>query len=155
MLKALLSALGKSRQADTTDPRFPKDWCVFALLYCCVWSDGVLKPEEEAEVDALLTRCRSFIPLSPENVDVYVQQFKEQLAGLNSVYSLVDLACEKLPREPGLAEAIYAHCLDLVLSDRRVIDVEEEFLAHVADALALKQQARDEITQVLRWKHGY
>ncbi len=98
MLKSLMSALGRPQQVVAGDPRFPKEWSVFALLYCCVWSDGRVQVEEEAEVDALLTRARSLMPIAPDMVATYISQFEEHLSGVNSVYGLADLACEKLPR---------------------------------------------------------
>lgn len=138
---------------DLTDPRFPKAWCVLALLYTCVWADGEVAEEEDIEVDALLTRARTFVPVTQEQVETYISDLEEQMKGANSVYGLADFAIEHLPAQPGLALSIFSHCADLIHADRIVQRSEQEFLNHIASALRLSDQDRQDVMEVMSWKH--
>lgn len=138
----------------TQDPRFPKSWCIFALLVCAAESDALVTEEEEIEVDALLLRARSLLSLSPTEVETFLASYREILKGANSVSPLALLACEKLVREPSLAESVYAHCVDLTLADRTLSFDERTFLAEVALNLGLSDKIASDIVRVLTWKNA-
>lgn len=148
---------GRSAQRATapSDPRFPKAWCCFALFYAAAYADGVVQQEEEDEIDALLSRTRSFQAVSDLMVEEYVRQCRDVIGQANSVFALVDHACAMLPSEPGLAHAVYAHCVDIVSADRKVIEEEREFLDHLGGALGLSRAIQLEVQHVMRWKNAY
>ncbi len=139
---------------EVTHPRYTRDWCLYALLYCSAWSDGVLRPEEEDEVNALLHRSVTLLGITDPINEQYLDEFDAILQGKNSVFELADLACQYLPPDPGLSESVYTHCADIVFSDRKVIDEELEFLKHVAKAMDLPRKTVDDILTVLAWKHA-
>ena len=137
------------------DPRFPKECCVLALLVAAAHADGDVAPEEEIEIDALLVRARSMIAMSPEQVDRCVTECRDIMRGQNSVSSLVTHACRQLPVEDGLGEAVFAHCVDIALADRKLLLVEREFLDDMAEALHLPKALTDKIVTVMSWKNAF
>jgi uncharacterized tellurite resistance protein B-like protein len=153
LMQRLIGTDQAGQPTDLTDPRFPKAWCVLALLYTCVWADGEVQEEEDIEVDALLTRARTFVPVTQEQVEDYIADLDEQMKGANSVYGLADFAIEHLPIQPGLALSLFAHCADLIHADRVVQRSEQEFLNHIGAALRLSDQDRQDVMDVMSWKH--
>ena len=136
-------------------PDRPPHWCVFALLYSCVFADGQVRPEEEMELDALLTRAKSLIPIGPEEVEVLIADFKQVLGVSNHVYPLVDEALQFLPREPALVTATFIHCADMMFADRRIHDDEMDLLIYMRDKLEIGEAQFDEIWDVMEVKHAY
>jgi len=131
-----------------------KEWCVLALLYAAARSDAdTLAPEEEVTLAALAMRTPTLFKLSPELYNTYLADYRELLRGRNSVSALVEAACASLPRQDGLAEAIFAQCADMVMADREVVSLEDEFLRDLATELRLSGSKTREIMQVMRWKN--
>lgn len=138
-----------------------KAWCVLALLYAAARSDpradkgSDMRAEEEIAIDSLAMRSRTLFGLSQEEIDRCMDEYRAMLEGRNSVSSLVEAACESLPSEEGLAEAVFAQCADIVMADRDVDAFERDFLTELAGLLRLSQAKRRDILQVMLWKNEF
>lgn len=134
-----------------------KAWSVLALLYAAARSDAAsdsdMRAEEEVTIDSLTIRTRSLFGASQETIDAFMDEYREILKGRNSVRPLIEAACARLPREEGLAEAIFAQCADVVMADREVVGIEDEFLRELADELRLAPGRRRDIVEVMLWKN--
>jgi hypothetical protein len=151
----LYNATGRALPEAPPDPRHPKDWCVLALLVAACYADNVIAAEEEIEIDALSARARSLFRMTQETMDAYIKDYNSILHDKNSVFALVELACQKLPVEEGLPEAVFSHCVDIALSDRKLVRDEQEFLDALGDGLGLAPALRQEVMTVMRWKNAF
>ncbi len=134
-----------------------KAWAVLALLYAAARSDAAtdsdMRAEEEVTIDSLTIRTHTLFGISQETVSAFMGEYREILRGRNSVSPLIEAACTRLPREEGLAEAIFAQCADVVMADREVVGIEDEFLRELADELRLSPGRRRDIVEVMLWKN--
>lgn len=130
------------------------DWTVgeafMALHLSAVSADGRLSEEEHAELFTLARRSRV--------LKTYTQ---DQLAQVNQIVSqrlnersegLVE-ACESLPHDMRLT--VFAHCVDLVLSDGELHEKEAEFLNKITAYLGLDRENAERIQQVLLIKNRF
>ena len=134
-----------------------KEWCVLALLYAAARSDAAtdaaVTAEEEVTLDSLASRTRTLFGISQERLDAYLADHRALLKGRNSVSVLVEAACDSLPNEDGLAEAIFIQCVDMVMADRQVVGLEDEFLRDLASRLRISGARLRDIMEVMRWKN--
>ncbi len=130
------------------------DWTIgeafMALHLSAVSVDGRLSEEEHAELFALAKRSR-----------VLKSYTQDQLAQVNTIVSqrlsersegLVE-ACESLPHDMRLT--VFAHCVDLVLSDGELHEKEAEFLNQITAYLGLDRENAERIQQVLLIKNRF
>jgi uncharacterized tellurite resistance protein B-like protein len=110
------------------------DWTIpqafLCLLLSAAVSDGHLAPEEMAEIQCLSVRSRTFKPLgaaglAAANAEV-AKRLKERPRGLQE-------ACEALPSD--LRLPIFAHCVEIVLADGELLQLEIEFLNRITGYL--------------------
>jgi uncharacterized tellurite resistance protein B-like protein len=108
------------------------DWTIPQAFLCLLLSaavaDGVLAPEEMAEIQSLSIRSRSLKSLGPAglvraNAEVS-QRLKDRPRGLQE-------ACEALPMD--LRLPVFAHCVEIVLADGELLQPEVEFLNRITE----------------------
>ncbi|MEQ9507194.1 MAG: hypothetical protein RLO80_13105 [Hyphomonas sp.] len=153
-------AFSRERAARTPgeairNPDYPVDWCVAALLYCSVYADNAAAYEEELEFDALLTRARSFESIHPDFVSRYIANFTDILKDHDTVLPLADIALQNMPADPEISAAVFAQCADVMFADSKLVENELAFLDHLAAGLNLPEDTKEEILQVIKWKHAY
>ncbi len=144
-LEKLAADFGKNRNTD---------WSVgeafLCLLLCAVSADGVFAREEQEEVKALMMRSRALKSLTPNQLAqanaVIAKRLAERKNGL-------DEACSALPVDMRLP--VFAHCVDLILSDGNLVTTEADFLNRITSLLELQADEAKRVMEVLLIKNRF
>lgn len=144
-LEKLAADFGKNRQTDWTPAE-----AFMCLILSAVSVDGVFAREEQEEVKALLLRSRALNSMDQNQLAranaVIQKRLAERKNGL-------DEACAALPLEMRLPA--FAHCIDIILSDGNLAQVEADFLNHITGQLELKVEEAKLVMEVLLIKNRY
>lgn len=130
------------------------DWTIgeafMALHLSAVSADGRLSEEEHAELFALAKRSRVLKSMTQDQLaqtnNVVNQRLTERPDGLQE-------ACESLPHDMRLT--VFAHCVDLVLSDGELHSAEADYLNKITAFLGLERSEAERIQQVLLIKNRF
>src|SRR5262249_22726093 len=121
-LEKLASDFGKGRNSDWTVGE-----AFLCLLLCAVSADGIMAREEQEEVRALLMRSRALKSLNQNQLAaanaVIQKRIQERKDGLEE-------ACVALPSDMRLP--VFAHCVDIILSDGNLAPVEADYLNRIS-----------------------
>ena len=130
------------------------DWTVAEAFLCLLLSavsvDGVFSREEQEEVKALLMRSRALKSLN-----------QSQLAQINAIIQKrlaerkngLDEACGALPSDMRLP--VFAHCVDIILSDGNLHPVEADFLNRITAMMELPADDAKRVMEVLLIKNKF
>lgn len=130
------------------------DWSVPEAFLCLLISagaaDGAVSGEEQAEIHALAGRSRALKSLS-----------QAQLASVNAAVSErlktrpdgLREACESLPADMRLP--VFAHCVDIILSDGALLTVEADFLNRITSFMGLEIADSKRVLEVLLVKNRF
>lgn len=144
-LEKLAADFGKSRNTDWTVTE-----AFLCLLLTAVSVDGVFAREEQEEVKALLSRSRALKSMSQSQLaqaNVVIQKrLAERKNGL-------DEACAAVPGDMRLS--VFAHCVDIVLSDGSLVQVEADYLNRISTLLELKPEEAKRIMEVMLIKNRF
>jgi uncharacterized tellurite resistance protein B-like protein len=130
------------------------DWTIpeafLGILLAAAYSDGSLSPEEVNEVRSLAQRTRTLKALSPNelaaaNANVE-KRLKDRPDGLKQ-------ACETLPADMCLP--VFAHCVDIILSDGELLKPEADFLQSLVPMLDIDPNNARRVMEVLLLKNQY
>ncbi len=120
------------------------------LLISAAAADGLLANEETLEIHVLARRSRVLKQLDQSKLAAVNETVRQRLAknpgGLQE-------ACDSLPGDMRLS--VYAHCVDIILSDSEFRPVEEEFLKKLVTMLGLQASEAAVIMQALLIKNRY
>jgi len=130
------------------------DWTIPEAFLCLLLSaasaDGVVAAEEQAEILALARRSRALKTVSAPQLATanatVTQRLKERPAGLQE-------ACESLPADMRLP--VFAHCVDIVLADGALQQIEAEFLNKIVGFLALEAAESKRVMEVMLVKNRF
>jgi len=144
-LEKLAADFGVSRNTDWTVGE-----AFLCLLLCAVSVDGVFAREEQEEVKALILRARTLKTLDQSQLAkanaVIQKRLAERKDGLEE-------ACTTLPSDMRLS--IFAHCVDIVLSDGNLAAVEAEYLNRITTMLELRPDDARSVMEVLLIKNRF
>jgi len=130
------------------------DWTVgeafLCLLLSSVSADGVFAREEQEEVKALITRSRALKSMNQTQLAqanaVIQKRLAERKNGLEE-------ACTALPTDMRLP--VFAHCVDIILSDGALVQVEADFLNRISAMLELKPEEAKRVMEVMLIKNRF
>lgn len=144
-LEKLAADFGKNRNSDWTVAE-----SFLCLLLCAVSVDGVFAREEQEEVKALLLRSRALKTLNQSQLAqanaVIQKRLAERKNGLEE-------ACSSLPTNMRLP--IFAHCVDIILSDGNLVALEADFLNQITTFLELGPDEAKRVMEVLLIKNRF
>jgi uncharacterized tellurite resistance protein B-like protein len=144
-LEKLAADFGKSRATD---------WSVgeafLCLLLCAVSVDGVFAREEQEEVKALLLRSRALKTLNQNQLAAANAVIQKRLAERKNG---LDEACSALPSDMRLP--VFAHCVDIILSDGNLAPVEADYLNRITSLLELQADDAKRVMEVLLIKNRF
>jgi uncharacterized tellurite resistance protein B-like protein len=130
------------------------DWTIGEAFLCLILSaigvDGRVTAEEQNELMALSTRSRALKSMNPQ-----------QLAQANQVVSHriqtrpngLEEACQSLPTDMRLT--VFAHCVDIILADGELHQVEADYLNKITTFLGLDRADAERVQQVLLIKNRF
>ncbi|HBB54881.1 MAG TPA: hypothetical protein DCZ49_01690 [Hyphomonadaceae bacterium] len=131
-----------------------KDWSLPEAFMCVILAaataDGVVTLEENYEIQALARRSRTLKMLNPNQLAQTNNVVNERL---RTRPSALQEACAALPNETRLP--IFAHCVDIVLADGELLDVEARFLDRVRELLQINEGDAIAIREVMMMKNQY
>lgn len=130
------------------------DWSVaeafLALILSAASADGNVSREEQAEIQALAYRSRALKSMTPAqlaNVNAVVgERLKTRSEGLRE-------ACESLPTDMRLP--VFAHCVDIILSDGALLPVEADFLNRITSFMGIDMADGKRVLEVLLVKNRF
>jgi uncharacterized tellurite resistance protein B-like protein len=129
-------------------------WSIPEAFLCVLYSatavDGDFDPKEIDTIKNVVSRSRAMTALTPHALAKADETVNERL---QSRPSALKEACETLPADMCLP--VFAHCVDLVLSDGQLLKTEAEFLTDLARMLDLKPDDARRVTEVLMLKAQY
>lgn len=144
-LEKLAAEFGQNRNTDWTVGE-----AFLCLLLCAVSVDGMFAREEQEEVKALMLRSRTLKTLSQSQLakanGVIQKRLAERKSGL-------DEACKTLPSDMRLS--IFAHCVDIVLSDGNLAAAEADYLNRITTMLELRSDDARRVMEVLLIKNRF
>jgi uncharacterized tellurite resistance protein B-like protein len=130
------------------------DWSVPEAFLCLILSaasvDGTVSLEEQGEIYALARRSRALKSvnanqLAAANASV-TQRLKARPNGLQE-------ACESLPMDMRLP--VFAHCVDIILSDGALLPIEADFLNRIIAYLGIEATDGKRVMEVLLVKNRF
>jgi len=144
-LEKLAADFGKSRNTDWTVGE-----AFLCLLLTAVSVDGVFAREEQEEVKALLMRSRALKSMNQSQLAqanaVIQKRLAERKNGLEE-------ACTALPGDMRLP--VFAHCVDIILSDGNLAPVEADYLNRITSMLDLPADDAKRVMEVLLIKNRF
>jgi uncharacterized tellurite resistance protein B-like protein len=144
-LEKLAAEFGQNRNTDWTVGE-----AYLCLLLCAVSVDGVFAREEQEEVKALLLRSRTLKTLKQNQLAqanaIIQKRLAERKNGLEE-------ACKALPSDMRLC--VFAHCVDIILSDGNLAAVEADFLNRITTMLDLPPDDAKRVMEILLIKNRF
>jgi uncharacterized tellurite resistance protein B-like protein len=120
------------------------------LLFSAAMADGTFTGPEGEVIKQAVSRSRAMAALSPQdlaNANNAVNQRLQQ--NPNSL----DEACQTLPAEMCLP--VFAHCVDIILSDGQLLKSEADFLQNLTAKLDIEADNAKRVMEVLLMKAQY
>jgi hypothetical protein len=121
------------------------------IMIAAAEADGHVEPEEEAEILTRVRRARTLRYLKPEDLVAAEGNARQYFA--ERPQTALDEACQTLPAE--LCLPVFAHCVDIMLSDGELVDVEARWLEDLVPKLDIDQDSAKRILEVLLLKAKY
>jgi uncharacterized tellurite resistance protein B-like protein len=144
-LEKLAADFGKSRNTDWTVVE-----AFLCLLLASVSADGVFAKEEAEEIKALLMRSRALKTLDQAALATANATISKRMAERKD--GLAE-ACSALPADMRLP--VFAHCVDIILSDGSLVAVEADFLNRITGLLELNPEEAKRVMEVLLIKNRF
>ncbi len=130
------------------------DWSIteafMGLILSAAFADGDLAEEERQEIAALVRRSRTMKRLSGSELATVNQTVNQRM---NERPNAIEEACQALPTDMRLA--IFAHCVDIVLADGKLLQAEAEFLNQITEKMGLDSDRAKEVMSVIMQKNRY
>lgn len=120
--------------------------CIISAAASC---DGNLSPEEAEGILATLHRSALFKTAAGDELRQINTRVMDRLGRRGA--RAVSEACAALPE--GLRLAVFAHAVDIVLSDGTFVQAEAEFLEQLMQLLFIAEDDAKKIAEVLDWKN--
>jgi tellurite resistance protein len=120
------------------------------VLISAAMADGNFNPEEQQEIMTLARRSRALAALSPSDLATANNTVNERMA---SRPEALKEACETLPGDMCLS--VFAHCVDIILSDGELLGPEAAFLEKLMPLLSIERDSARRVMEVLLLKAQY
>lgn len=120
------------------------------LLFSAAMADGSFSGPEGEEIKQAVSRSRAMTSLSPPdlaNANNSVNQRLQQNP------NALDEACQTLPAEMCLP--VFAHCVEIILSDGQLLKSEADFLQSLTTKLDIEPDNARRVMEVLLMKAQY
>jgi uncharacterized tellurite resistance protein B-like protein len=125
-----------------------------ALLLGSVWIDRDEDAREVEEMHGLETRTRTLHGLPRHQIAAIKSRLRPRLVPTR-IGELVEDACNSLMTEKHEVRlSIFAHCLDIILADRRWDNLEKKFLSRIVEHMKIDQDEAKKMTIVLLEKNN-
>lgn len=128
-----------------------KEDAFYGVLFAAAMSDGSVSDSESEEVIALAHRTRTLKGVSQADLQAMHTRVEEQFK--RDFQSALNDACNSVPSE--VAYALFAHAVDIVFADGKVVTREVEFLKSLAEKLKLEESRAQETIRVLQAKNEW
>ena len=122
------------------------------VLISAAMADGDFNAEEQANIVTLARRSRALRSLTPQDLAGANNNVNTRRAERGPAVSLKE-ACETLPADMCLP--VFAHCVEIVLSDGELLKAEAEFLQTLTPMLDLRPEDARRVMEVLLLKAQY
>jgi uncharacterized tellurite resistance protein B-like protein len=120
------------------------------LLFSAAMADGTFAGPESDAIKVIVGRSRAMTALTPQALaaanDVVNQRMQQNPNSLEE-------ACQTLPADMCLP--VFAHCVDIILSDGQLIKSEAEWLNQIALMLDIEPDNARRVMEVLLLKAQY
>jgi hypothetical protein len=130
------------------------DWSIpeafLGIMLAAAYADGSLTPEEIGEIKALALKTRTLKALSPNELAAINRSVEDRLKTRSTG---LQEACETLPADMCLP--VFAHCVDIILSDGELLKPEAEFLQTLVPMLDIEPENARRVMEVLLLKNQY
>lgn len=120
------------------------------IMFQAAMADGAFDEAEVAAIQQVAGRSRALNTLSPQDLAATNNSVNEKLK--NRPDALKE-ACETLPADMCLP--VFAHCVDIILSDGQLLKTEGEFLHQLATMLDIEPDNARRVMEVLLLKAQY
>lgn len=120
------------------------------IMFQAAMADGAFDAAEVAAIQQVASRSRALNSVSPQELAAANNSVNEKLK--NRPDALKE-ACETLPADMCLP--VFAHCVDIILSDGQLLKPEAEFLQQLAQMLDVDPANARRVMEVLLLKAQY
>lgn len=134
-----------SRGAWKTEDAF------YGILFAAAAADGEIAASETEEVLALAHRTKTLKGLSQFDLQAIHTRVEENFK--RDFTAALNDACNSIPQE--VTASLFAHAVDIVFADGKVLTKEAEFLRTLAERLKLDEPTAQKIIDVLQTKNAY
>lgn len=138
----------------TEFPAGQTDWSIPEAYLCLVLSaalaDGRVVEQEAEELKSLSHRSRILKSMDANELAALNQLVVKRR---NDRPDWLGEACRTLPKDMHLP--VFAHCLDLCLSDGALVQAEADFLEALIDGFSISAEDARQVTSVLSMKNRY
>lgn len=122
------------------------------ILILAGMADGTLDKIEVEAIRQIAMRSRAISSLPPEEQARTNNAVNEKIANMSAEQVLKE-ACSTLPADMCLP--VFAHCVDIILSDGQLLDTEGQFLHKLAEMLDIDPNSGRRVMEVLLLKAQY
>lgn len=130
------------------------DWSIpeafMGLILSAAFADHELAEEERQEIAALVKRSRTMKRLSDAELAAVNQTVNKRLQERENG---IEEACQALPNDMRLS--VFAHCVDIVLADGKLLPSEAKFLNEITHMMALDPDRAKDVMSVIMYKNRY
>jgi uncharacterized tellurite resistance protein B-like protein len=144
-LRELLEQFERQRNLDWSVPE-----AFVCLLLSAAVADGNCSPEERVEIESLSRRSRALKSVSPAQLAKANAVVRQRLDGHPDG---LREACESLPEDMRLS--LFAHCVDIVLSDGLLVPSEIDFLSRIMNFMGINPSEGRRVMEVLLIKNRF
>ncbi|MDZ4759555.1 MAG: TerB family tellurite resistance protein [Alphaproteobacteria bacterium] len=120
------------------------------ILYFAASADGNFDAKEVETIKSVVTRSRAMTALSPQDLAKADASVNERM---KSRPNALQEACETL--SPDMCLPVFAHCVDIILSDGQLLKPEADFLQALAKMLDIDPDNARRVMEVLLLKAQY
>jgi uncharacterized tellurite resistance protein B-like protein len=128
-----------------------KEDAFYGLLLAAASADGEVTASESEEVIALAHRTKTLKGVSTADLQVIHNRVEDQFK--RDFAAALNDACNSIPTE--VVGSIFAHAVDIVFADGKVVTKEVEFLRSLAEKLKLEEAKAQQIIDVLKTKNEF
>lgn len=134
--------------------RQPTGWSIpeayLGILVSAAVADGSFHVEEQQQIMSLARRSRALSTLAPNELAAANERVNERL---QSRPEALKEMCDTLPADMCLP--VYAHCVDIILSDGELQTSEAQFLERMVPMLDIDSESARRVMEVLLLKASY
>lgn len=130
------------------------DWSISEAFMCLIvsaaYADHELADEEKQEIAALVRRSRTMKRHTPAELAQINQTVNKRLRERENA---LQEACQSLPHDMRIS--LFAHCVDIVLADGKLLPTEATFLNTITELMGLDADRAKEVMTVIMHKNRY